>query len=94
MYLEAAQDGTVVCKDIATFPDMDIKLGDKQLKLKSADYILIKKRKDQEDRCVSLLLGMENPRNTWTFGVPFLRGYYTEYNMKKDEESVTFYKLK
>ena len=84
----------VDCKDIPTFPDMEIKLGDKVLKVKPDEYIRVKPKLDEDDECTSLLYGMDDPEGLWLLGDPLLRQYYTEYNMKADEESVTFYELK
>ena len=85
----------VDCKEIDTFPDVEFKFGDKSLKLKPADYIrVISKGGDHEDECLSQFYGMDHPDEIWLLGTPLLRQYYSEYNMKSGEESVTFYGLK
>ena len=58
------------------------------LRLNGYDYIEV-----GDDDCYSLLHGKDDPEAGWTLGLPLLRRYYTEFNMKPGSPSVTFHPL-
>ena len=62
-------------------------LGEKTLTLESSYYIRV-----VGDTCYSTIRPKNKER--WQIGDVFLAKFYTEYNLKTDEEEITFYEAK
>ena len=62
-------------------------LGAKTISLESSFYT-----EKLDGKCFSRI--QPQIRNQWVIGDAWLNKFYTEYNLKKDEEKVTFYVAK
>ena len=71
----------VKCRDVPSFPSLEIKIGGKILLLESAFYT-----RKYGDKCYNLLKGKGT---MWTLGNPFLAKFYTSFDLK--EETITFH---
>ena len=69
-----------------TFPDMNIKFGQKIIVLEAKYYI-----RNIGQKCYSLLVGL---KKMWVLSDPFLVKFYSVYDMKAGDPSVTFYEAK
>ena len=65
---------------------MVITIGDKTLTLEHSFYI------EQGDKCYNRILPSKG--NDWEIGDPFFNKFYSEYDMTKDHEKITFYVAK
>ena len=77
----------VDCDKIEDFPNLVLTIGDKTLTLEPSYYIRVIGVK-----CFSGIRPKDSAK--WQIGDVFLTKFYTEYNLKKDDESVTFYEAK
>ena len=84
---DAAKKFEVKCEDIDGFPNLVITLGEKALTLEPSYYTI-----KIEDHCYSRI----RPKNVqyWQLGDAFLSKFYTEYDMTKDHEKITFFVAK
>lgn len=70
----------VECEDISTFPTINLILGNLKINLKPEDYILT-----QELGCFTAFEERNLAKRgseTWIFGCPFMRAYFTAYDVE------------
>lgn len=73
------------CSDLRDYPSMDIYLGDNvKFSLLPSAYFL-----KEDDKCLLLVKTDDSLLNTWRLGGPFLRKWYSIYDM--ESMTMTFY---
>lgn len=84
---DAAKSFEVKCGDVKDFPNFVMTLGEKTLTLEPSYYTMT-----VAEHCFSRLKPIN--KAYWLIGDAFFSKFYTEYDLTKDNEKVTFYVAK